>query len=1168
MASSATIANAYVQIMPSADGMEGKLAAVMDPAATKAGASSGKKLTNALGGTLKTGAKVVGAGLVAATAGSAAFAKSAIEAGAAFDSAMSQVAATGGKTMAELEADVHSTSTAYGDFTGNLNEYAQFLGSNTAFSATQAAEALNYMALAGYDAQQSMDVLPSVLNLAAAGGIDLAYASDMVTDASSALGLSLDETYTLVDQMATASANSNTSVAQLGEAILTVGGTAKNLAGGTTELSTALGILADNGIKGAEGGTALRNIILSLSAPTDQAATLMAELGLEVFDAEGNMRPLNETFEDLNGILGGMTQQQQTEVLNTLFNKVDLKSANALLANSGDRFDELSAAIDNCSGAAQAMADTQLDNLEGDMTLLKSAIEGAQIAVSDALAPSLRGLVQEGTNIVSDLTAGFKEGGLQGALEVAGSKVGDLGNTIGSALGSIDWDTLTSDITGGIQSFFDGIQESDFDFATFASGLLTAIGSGLSTLVDCGMDLITGGKWSEWINSISDDAGNVDFGLFADSVISGIGEAIGGLVDDGLDLITGGQWANWKTDIENFEFPDIGAAVSDVWEGVSNTAGEAWSGITTNLGTVWDNIGTEADTAFTGIGTSIDAFVGDAQAAFDEWGIDVDVQGTWDSIKTFIDDPIGTLSESIDGFVSDASAAFSNWDIDATVQGVWNNVQSFIGDPIGTTSTAIAGFVSDAKAAFDEWGISDAASTAWAAVRTAIDDPIGTLGPSISNFASDVDSTFASWGIETNVSAAWSAVQSAIEDPIGTLGPSISSFASDVDSTFASWGIETHVGDVWGAIQTAIEDPIGTLGPTINDFAVNVKGTLADWGIDVDVDTVWTNLKGFIDDPVGSLTSTVGDFISGVQESFDGWTIDDAVNTVWTNLQGFIDDPIGTLSSSINDFATNVRSTLSGWGIDVDVDTVWSKVQSAINDPIGTLGPGINDFVTNVQSTFQGWGIDVDVQGIWNNLQGFINDPIGSLKTNVDTFADGVKKKFDEWGIDSTVQTVFNNVEKFMKDPIGSAKDWITGESGPLALIKGAFDGIDLHFPEIKLPHITVTGGYFNDIFDWQMPTFGIDWYASGGIFDGASLIGVGEAGAEAVIPLDNRQYVRPFASAVADEIDIDSGGGIVEAIEALREDVRNIKFAIQIDPDGMARDISRALRTQARMVA
>lgn len=450
-----------------------------------------EKFGGALKSGLATAAKVGAAAVTAATAAATAFAKSAIDVGMEFDASMSQVAATMGYSVEELN---DATSEASQNFR-RLREFAQEMGAKTAFSATEAASALNYMALAGYNTEQSMQALPNVLNLAAAGGIDLASASDMVTDAQSALGLSMDESAELVDKMAKASSKSNTSVAQLGDAILTVGGTAKNLAGGTTEMATALGILADNGIKGAEGGTALRNIILSLGAPTDKAAEALEAMGVKVYDAAGNMRPLNETFKDLDFALSAMTQGEQTQVLNTIFNKVDLKSVNALLANTGERFDELSTAINGAwytadslkaslenydinyddlisqvselgitqeevknaldssggsantfldkmleladagteiddivealgidvydlgaafnetTGAAQAMADTQLDNLSGDITLFKSAFEGAQIAISDRMTPTLREFVQFATEGLTQVTDAFNGAG-------------------------------------------------------------------------------------------------------------------------------------------------------------------------------------------------------------------------------------------------------------------------------------------------------------------------------------------------------------------------------------------------------------------------------------------------------------------------------------------------------------------------------------------------------------------------------------------------------------------------------------------------------------------------------------------------------------------------------------------------------------------------------------
>lgn len=349
-----------------------------------------------------------------AAAGAAALgalAVSSVKTGAEFDKAMSQVAATMGKSMAEVNNEVGSTETSFGHFEGTLREFAQYMGANTAFSATQAAEALNYMALAGYDAQKSMNMLPTVLNLAAAGDMELARASDMVTDAQSALGLDTQQTTEMVDKMAQTAAKSNTSVAQLGEAFLTIGATARNLAGGTTELSTVLGVLADNGIKSAEGGTHLRNMLLSLQGlqnPTKDQAAALKELNMsieDIYDESGNMRSLPEIFQKIGKSMGGMTQQSKDAIISGLFNKTDLAAVNALLGTEKKRFDELAEAIDGSAGAADKMAHTQLDNLAGDVTLLKSAWEGLQIEISDKLAPTLRKVVQ----FVTDLITHFEE---------------------------------------------------------------------------------------------------------------------------------------------------------------------------------------------------------------------------------------------------------------------------------------------------------------------------------------------------------------------------------------------------------------------------------------------------------------------------------------------------------------------------------------------------------------------------------------------------------------------------------------------------------------------------------------------------------------------------------------------------------------------------------------
>lgn len=414
-----TIGTAYVQIEPTTEGISGKLNSALGAEADSAGKSAGSKFSSAMGGALKLGVSAIAGATTAVTA----FGKASVDAGMTFDSSMSQVAATMGFSVNEI----NTAGSEANQTMSQLRDFAQQMGSSTAFSASEAADALNYMALAGYDATTSMDMLPTVLNLAAAGGIDLASASDMVTDAQSALGLSIEETRFMVDEMAAASSKSNTSVAQLGEAFLTIGANAKSLSGGTTELATALGLLADNGIKGAEGGTHLRNIMMALNPTTDKAVAAWDALGVSAYDAEGNLRPLEDTFGDLNKAMEGMTDQEKTSMLTKMFNKTDLASVNALLATSSERWKQLGDDIYYSSDAAEVMANTQLDNLEGDMTLFKSALEGAQIALSDQLAPSLREFVQFGSEGLSRMTTAFSEGGLSGLMA-------ELGNIISDAL--------------------------------------------------------------------------------------------------------------------------------------------------------------------------------------------------------------------------------------------------------------------------------------------------------------------------------------------------------------------------------------------------------------------------------------------------------------------------------------------------------------------------------------------------------------------------------------------------------------------------------------------------------------------------------------------------------------------------------------------------------------
>lgn len=414
---------------------------------------AGNSASDAFGSKIPIAAAAAAAAIAVCIAKVIEFTKESVEVGKEFDKAMSQVAATMGVTKDDIQ---------------ELDAFAQHMGATTAFSATESAQALNYMALAGYDAETSMQMLPTVLNLAAAGNFDLARASDMVTDAQSALGLSIEETTVMVDQMAKTSSTTNTSVEQLGDAFLTVGGTAKNLKGGTAELAEVLGLLADNGIKGSEGGTALRNMILSLTAPTDAAAETIEDLGLAVFDAEGNMRSMPDIMADLNEALDSLTQEERINAISNIFNKRDLKSVEALLGTTAERYDEVAASIDGAAGSAKKMSETQLDNLAGDLTLLQSATEGFQISIERFLDPALRSVAQ---------TAGEAFGGMKEAWDNSMSEGNFTGAGAAIARG------LTDIINTAIEQIPQFVKAGTELMGGFAVGFVSALPGLISTII-------------------------------------------------------------------------------------------------------------------------------------------------------------------------------------------------------------------------------------------------------------------------------------------------------------------------------------------------------------------------------------------------------------------------------------------------------------------------------------------------------------------------------------------------------------------------------------------------------------------------------------------------------------------------------------------------------------
>lgn len=370
-----------------------------------------------LAGMAKSACRAAASSIAAAGGALAGLAAKAVQVGTSFEASMSQVAATMGITAQEIAAGSKEYEI--------LARAAKDAGASTKYSATQAADALNYLALAGYDAKTSADVLPSVLNLAAASGMELAAASDLATDAMSALGIAASSKNLTAfgDKLAKTASKSNTSVSQLGEAILKCAGTAKGFGMSTETLTAELGVLANRGLKSAEAGTHLRNIILALESPTSSAAKELKRLGIEATNSDGSFRDMNEIVGDLDKSMSKMTSKKRAESLSKIFNKTDLEAVNYLMAGLGEEYNSLYREVSDCDGAMQDMADTMNDNLQGQVTILQSALEGLGIQVYEGLEKPLKHAATEATEAVGRLASAFKKGGFHGLTEAIGGEL-------------------------------------------------------------------------------------------------------------------------------------------------------------------------------------------------------------------------------------------------------------------------------------------------------------------------------------------------------------------------------------------------------------------------------------------------------------------------------------------------------------------------------------------------------------------------------------------------------------------------------------------------------------------------------------------------------------------------------------------------------------------------
>jgi TP901 family phage tail tape measure protein len=488
-----------------------------------------------------------------------------------FEAAMSQVQAVSRADSDELE---------------QLTKKAEEMGATTKFTATDSAEAFNYMAMAGWKTEDMLDGISGIMQLAAAANEDLGTTSDIVTDALTAFGLKASDAGMFSDVLAAASSNANTNVSMMGETFKFAASMAGSLGYSVQDVALMTGLMANSGIKASMAGTALNSIMTRLSTNTHHARDTLEELGIKFFDAQGNARPLVDVMEELRDATANMNDEQKTSVANAIAGTNSQKGLLAILNASETDYNKLANAIDNAAGASERMADTQLDNLSGSITLLQSAVDGVKISFGSRLNHYVRDVADGLTAAMPDVEAALNDfmDFVDRKYDVMQAKMRDL-------TASDEWQN--ADFGGRVKLAWDEIVAEPFSEwwkntgKSMVSNIAGDVGRGIGSGIGAGLMLLLGIDVSDSVNEgasvgkafAQGFADGFDFDTIKDGLLSGIGN----LFSSAGKLLPGGKSADLGSVVSaaiiaKAAMPAVGVG-KDVW-----TIGKGVFGAQASLG--------------------------------------------------------------------------------------------------------------------------------------------------------------------------------------------------------------------------------------------------------------------------------------------------------------------------------------------------------------------------------------------------------------------------------------------------------------------------------------------------------------------------------------------------------------------------------------------------------
>jgi TP901 family phage tail tape measure protein len=846
---------------------------------------------------------------------------------------------------------VQAISGATAEDTDRLTESARQWGRDTKYSATEAGEAFEYMALAGWKTDDMLEGIGGILNLAAASAMDLGTASDIVTDYLTAFGLSAKDAGKFADEMAYAMSHSNTTTEALGEAYKNCAATAASMGYSVEETTAVLMTMANAGVKGGEAGTALNAIMTRLATDTKGCATELSKYGVEVYDAQGNMNSLSSILTGVRGVWNNLTDEQQANLAKTIAGTNQFSALQTIMSGlsdeaiaSGMSFSDYSEALQNCDGTASDMAATMQDNLLGRLTQLKSKLEDVGITIGNSLMPFMEKAVAK-IGELADKFASLSPQQQETILKIAGvvAALGPLLTITGKAI------TVSGQISKGVGKVVGKLAEMGTTAGGATGGMsvlkgaLTAITSpvGIAIAAIAGITAVVVTLWKtneDFRNKITEIWNRIK------SVFTEFGQHI----TDKLNSL-------------GFDFENFGEVVKAIWEGFCNVLAPIIEG-------VFNNIAIFIETTLNVITGVFDFFVslftGDWQGCWD--AVKSIFESVWNGLKEYIGNILNTIKGVVDAFLGLFGTSWDEvWNsIKTTFENIWNGIVSFfsgildgIVNTVTTVWTAISTTISDVLTGI--WNtfsnifttIRDFVSTVFETIKNVITVVIMAIAEFFSAAFQIITAPFRFiWeNCKDTIITVWDAIKEKINTVITAVQNIITTVWNAVSSVFSTvWNaISGVITTVWNTISTRIQTTLQTIQniiTTVWNAVSNVFSTV--WNaISTTVSTIVNNIKNTITTAFNAVKTTVSNIFNSVKST---------VSSVWNAISSTISSVVNGIKNTVSNVFNSVKSTVSNVfnSIKSTATSVWNAIKNAITTPINAAKNAVHNAIEAIKSKF------------------------------------------------------------------------------------------------------------------------------------------------------------------------------------------------------------------------